>query len=89
MRRDRNLQAKKVLRRARSVDTQIHATQTDPVVVPLVALDQLPLLSRKAIIVYARQFIYVWTDEETIAQVHSIGPWSVNYINPADDPTKN
>jgi hypothetical protein len=31
---------------------------------------------------------YVWTSEETIAQVHSIGPWSVNYINPADDPAK-
>jgi quercetin dioxygenase-like cupin family protein len=31
---------------------------------------------------------YVWTEEETIGQVHSIGPWSVNYINPADDPAK-
>jgi quercetin dioxygenase-like cupin family protein len=31
---------------------------------------------------------YVWTDEETIGQVHSIGPWSVNYVNPADDPAK-
>ncbi len=31
---------------------------------------------------------YVWTDEETVGQVHSIGPWSVNYVNPADDPAK-
>jgi quercetin dioxygenase-like cupin family protein len=31
---------------------------------------------------------YVWTDEETIGQIHSIGPWSVNYVNPADDPAK-
>jgi quercetin dioxygenase-like cupin family protein len=31
---------------------------------------------------------YVWTSEETIGQVHSIGPWSVNYINPADDPAR-
>jgi hypothetical protein len=31
---------------------------------------------------------YVWTSEETIGQVHSIGPWSVNYVNPADDPAK-
>ena len=31
---------------------------------------------------------YVWTSEETIGQVHSIGPWSVNYVNPADDPVK-
>lgn len=31
---------------------------------------------------------FVWTSEETIGQVHSIGPWSVTYVNPADDPTK-
>jgi hypothetical protein len=31
---------------------------------------------------------YVWTSEETIGQVHSIGPWSVNYVNPADDPAR-
>jgi quercetin dioxygenase-like cupin family protein len=31
---------------------------------------------------------YVSTNEETIGQVHSIGPWSVNYVNPADDPAK-
>jgi hypothetical protein len=31
---------------------------------------------------------YVWTTEETIGQIHRIGPWSVNYINPADDPVK-
>ena len=31
---------------------------------------------------------FVWTNEETIGQVHSIGPWSVTYVNPADDPTK-
>jgi quercetin dioxygenase-like cupin family protein len=29
---------------------------------------------------------FVWTTEETIGQVHSIGPWSVTYVNPADDP---
>lgn len=32
---------------------------------------------------------YVWTNEETIGQVHSVGPWSVNYVNPADDPAKH
>jgi quercetin dioxygenase-like cupin family protein len=32
---------------------------------------------------------FVWTDEETICQVHSIGPWSVNYVNLADDPAKS
>jgi quercetin dioxygenase-like cupin family protein len=29
---------------------------------------------------------FVWTSEETIGQVHSIGPWGVTYVNPADDP---
>jgi len=31
---------------------------------------------------------FVWTSEETIGQVHSIGPWTVTYVNPADDPSK-
>jgi hypothetical protein len=31
---------------------------------------------------------FVWTTEETIGQVHSIGPWSVTYVNPTDDPAK-
>jgi quercetin dioxygenase-like cupin family protein len=31
---------------------------------------------------------FVWTSDETIGQVHSIGPWSVTYVNPADDPRK-
>lgn len=25
---------------------------------------------------------FAWTDEETIIQVHGIGPWTVNYVNP-------
>jgi quercetin dioxygenase-like cupin family protein len=32
---------------------------------------------------------FVWTSEETVGQVHSTGPWSVTYVNPADDPSKN
>jgi len=27
-----------------------------------------------------------WTTEETIIQAHGVGPWAVNYVNPADDP---
>ena len=28
------------------------------------------------------------TKDETIVQVHGIGPWAVTYVNPADDPRK-
>ena len=31
---------------------------------------------------------FAWTKEETILQVHGVGPWGVNYVNPADDPRK-
>ncbi len=29
---------------------------------------------------------YAMAKGETIVQVHGMGPWSVNYVNPADDP---
>jgi len=29
-----------------------------------------------------------WTKEETIVQVHGVGPWGVNDVDPADDPRK-
>ncbi|MES2046769.1 MAG: cupin domain-containing protein [Pseudomonadota bacterium] len=31
---------------------------------------------------------YAWTTQETIVQVHGVGPWGINYVNPADDPRK-
>lgn len=31
---------------------------------------------------------FAWTSEETIVQIHSVGPWGVTYVNPADDPRK-
>jgi quercetin dioxygenase-like cupin family protein len=31
---------------------------------------------------------FAWTKEETIVQVHGVGPWAVNYVDPADDPRK-
>lgn len=31
---------------------------------------------------------FAWTGEETVVQVHGVGPWAINYVNPADDPRK-
>jgi quercetin dioxygenase-like cupin family protein len=31
---------------------------------------------------------FVWTKEETIVQLHGIGPFKINWVNPADDPAK-
>jgi quercetin dioxygenase-like cupin family protein len=31
---------------------------------------------------------FAWTKGETVIQVHGIGPFDINYINPADDPRK-
>jgi hypothetical protein len=31
---------------------------------------------------------YVWVEKETEVQFHGIGPWTINYVNPADDPRK-
>jgi hypothetical protein len=29
---------------------------------------------------------FVWVEGETVVQFHGEGPWSINYLNPADDP---
>jgi quercetin dioxygenase-like cupin family protein len=31
---------------------------------------------------------FAWARGETIVQLHGIGPWTIEYINPADDPRK-
>ncbi len=31
---------------------------------------------------------FAWTRGETVVQVHGVGPWGINYVNPADDPRK-
>lgn len=28
----------------------------------------------------------VWAEGETTIQLHGVGPWVINYVNPADDP---
>jgi hypothetical protein len=32
---------------------------------------------------------YAWFTEDTIIQVHGIGPQGLTYVNPADDPRKS
>ena len=29
---------------------------------------------------------FAWTETETVLQLHGQGPWTIQYINPADDP---
>ena len=29
---------------------------------------------------------FAWTKGETVLQLHGIGPWTITYVNPADDP---
>ncbi|HEX8846151.1 MAG TPA: cupin domain-containing protein [Pyrinomonadaceae bacterium] len=29
---------------------------------------------------------FAWAKGETVIQVHGMGPWKINYVNPADDP---
>jgi hypothetical protein len=31
---------------------------------------------------------YVWTKGETVVQLHGVGPWTIEYVNAADDPRK-
>ena len=31
---------------------------------------------------------FAWFDDETVLQLHGQGPWTVTYVNPADDPRK-
>jgi quercetin dioxygenase-like cupin family protein len=31
---------------------------------------------------------YAWAEGETVLQLHGQGPWSISYVNPADDPRK-
>ena len=31
---------------------------------------------------------FVWAKGETILQFHGMGPWSIQYVNPVDDPRK-
>ena len=47
-----------------------------------------PLSTGSVAIMQPKTNHFAWTKEETIIQVHGVGPWAVNYVNPADDPRK-
>lgn len=47
-----------------------------------------PLSAGSVAIMQPRTNHFGWTDEETIIQLHGVGPWAINYVNPADDPRK-
>ncbi|MEW5943292.1 MAG: cupin domain-containing protein [Pseudomonadota bacterium] len=47
-----------------------------------------PLPAGSVAIMQPRTNHFGWTGEETIVQLHGIGPWVINYVSPADDPRK-
>ena len=47
-----------------------------------------PLSAGSVAIMQPKTNHFAWTKEETIIQIHGVGPWAVNYVNPADDPRK-
>jgi hypothetical protein len=47
-----------------------------------------PLSVGSVAIMPAKSNHFGWTKEETIVQLHGMGPWGVTYVNPADDPMK-
>jgi hypothetical protein len=34
----------------------------------------------------ARMHHFAWAGDETVVQLHGLGPWEIRYLNPADDP---
>lgn len=47
-----------------------------------------PLSAGSIAIMQPKTHHFGWTEQETILQVHGVGPWAINYVNPADDPRK-
>jgi hypothetical protein len=45
-----------------------------------------PLAAGSVAVMQPRTKHFAWTKSETIIQVHGVGPWAINYVNPADDP---
>ena len=47
-----------------------------------------PLTAGSAAIMQPGARHFAWTNEETEIQVHGVGPWTITYVDPADDPRK-
>jgi len=47
-----------------------------------------PLSAGSVAIMQPKTEHFAWTKDETVVQVHGVGPWGINYVNPADDPRK-
>ena len=47
-----------------------------------------PLKAGSIAIMQPKTNHFAWFKGETVVQLHGVGPWSVNYVNPADDPAK-
>ena len=47
-----------------------------------------PLSAGSVAIMQPKTNHFAWTKEETIVQVHGVGPWAITYVNPEDDPRK-
>lgn len=47
-----------------------------------------PMPAGSVIVMPPQMSHFVFTREETIVQLNVVGPWGINYVNPADDPRK-
>lgn len=45
-----------------------------------------PLSAGSVAIMQPKTNHFGWTKEETIIQLHGVGPWAITYVNTADDP---
>lgn len=48
----------------------------------------MPLTVGSVAIMQPKTNHFAWTNEETVVQVHGMGPWAITYVNPVDDPRK-
>jgi len=48
----------------------------------------MPLGPGSVSIMQPKSIHFVWTDTETVVQLHGTGPWGITYVNPDDDPRK-